>query len=191
MIKKQTPRVGIRKSIAILAVLLLLMATLPVASAANNWNYRRPITISNSGDALSYYQVKVHITDTSKMQDNGADLRFTNEANTVKYPYWVESWATNDAYVWVNVSSIPTGNSTMYMWYNNSEASSESDGDATFEFFDNFSGIHTLSDYTKVDNGSLEGPSDWELDTVNKKIIQHRNIFSGIGEHLVLLCLRV
>ena len=52
-------------------------------ASASDWSYRKPINITNTGNALTDYQVKVHITDTSKMSDNGADLRFTNEANTV------------------------------------------------------------------------------------------------------------
>ena len=131
---------------ALLLLAVLLFVVIPQPASVGDWSYRKTVNITNTGSALTDYQVKVHITDTSKMSDNGADLRFTNGSNTVKYPYWVESWTANNAYVWVNVSSIPTWNgagdaplaNVMYMWYNNSEASSESNGIATFLFFDAF-----------------------------------------------------
>ena len=141
-----------RTVIAALIVFLFLACLLPASMTSANpgWDYYRVITITNGGSAQTNYQVRVHIEDTSNMQSNGADLRFTNDANTVKYPYWVESWATNDAYVWVKVSSIPAGKSYMRMWYGNADTSSESDGDATFEFFDDFEDTD-FSEWTTLD----------------------------------------
>jgi len=46
---------------------------------------------------------------------------------------------SNSATIWVNVTSLPNNqNTTIYMYYGNSEASSASDGDGTFLFFDDF-----------------------------------------------------
>ena len=129
-----------------LVMLVIATALVPgtTASADPGWSYRRPITITNnSGSALSDYQVLVELNtdnfDYSKANDDGSDLRFTNADNTVKYDYWIEKWNTSGtSKVWVKVPSIPAGDSTMYMWYGNSAASSESNGDNTFLFFDDF-----------------------------------------------------
>ncbi len=146
------------KIAAICLAVLLLAALLPVASvrASPGWEHYRVITISNGGSAQTNYQVRVNITDTSNMAVSGADLRFTDDGNTEVYPYYVESWATNDAYVWVRVSSIASGSSYMWMWYGNSGASSESSGANTFIAFDwkldgpiggrtSFGGYHTCA----------------------------------------------
>jgi len=56
--------------------------------------------------------------------------------------YWIEEYTEeSSATVWVKVPSIPeSGVKTIYMYYGNSTVESESDGDAVFEFFDDFLG---------------------------------------------------
>ncbi|MCW3136374.1 MAG: DUF2341 domain-containing protein, partial [Canidatus Methanoxibalbensis ujae] len=137
---------------------------------------------------LTDYQVLVELNSTNfnfaHAQTNGEDIRFTDvEGNLLSY--WIEEWdAVNEtAKVWVKVPSIPAnGTVEIWLYYGNGEVTDASDGGATFEFFDDFSGIHTLADYTIVDDGTGYAPSDWELDTINKKIIQHSNIWSSIGD---------
>jgi hypothetical protein len=53
--------------------------------------------------------------------------------------YWTEEWDYANAKVWVNVTSIPAGASTIRMWYGNPSATCSSNGDATFILFDDFS----------------------------------------------------
>lgn len=128
------------------------------------WSYRREITISNVGTALTSYQIRLHLTDTANMKADGADLRFTDFANTILYPYWVESWAAGDSYVWVKVPSIPTGDSYMWMWYGNPNANTLSDGDDTFVFFDDFLGTSLdSSKWSAYDGTPVVGNSKVEL----------------------------
>ena len=56
--------------------------------------------------------------------------------------YWIENWdfTNRSGQVWVNVTNIPAGVSTMRMWYGNPSASSSSNGDNAFIFFDDFPG---------------------------------------------------
>ena len=141
--------------LALLFAVILLASIVPIASA-DGWNYRRAINITNSGSVLTDYQVLVTLNtsnfDYSKANADGSDLRFTNYTNSAVYRYWIETWNTSgDSRIWVNVSSVPDGDSKMYMWYNNSAAGSESDGDATFNFFDDFEGT-----------GDLNGQRGWQ-----------------------------
>jgi hypothetical protein len=108
--------------------------------------YRSAVVISNPGSTtLSGYQVHVVLSgsnfDFSKSQANGADIRFTATDGVTLLPYWIESWnaGTSSASLWVNVPSIPAGGATLYMYYANANAVSASNGNATFNFFDNFS----------------------------------------------------
>ena len=137
--KRMKQRWLIRTCLAMLVIAMLFVSVITV-SADPGWSKRRLITITNdSGNALTDYQVKVEVTYDSDMQSDFDDLRFTNEANTVGYDYWIESKVDgSSAIVWVKVSSVPPGDSTMYMWYGNPQASSESNGKATFVFFDDF-----------------------------------------------------
>ena len=145
---------------------ILLASIVPIASAG--WDCRKPVTINNPGDALSDYQVLVTLNspnfDYSKANPDGSDMRFTDYENSMPCPYWVETWNTSgESRIWVNVFSISTGDSKMYVWYNNSEASSVSNGDDTFEFFDDFEGMRLDS-------------SKWMEDVVN-------NIDHSINNH--------
>ena len=54
--------------------------------------------------------------------------------------YWIQETGTNYAIVWVKVPSIPTSGTQMYLYYGNPIATSQSNGDATFLFFDDFGG---------------------------------------------------
>lgn len=115
---------------------------------AVGWPYRQRITISNGNSYdLTDYQVKI-ILDGSNVGQNfdwsrgGADLRFFDEAGN-KLSYWLEKWdeVNKQAVVWVKVKLIKANSSiTIYMYYGNTAAQSESDGNAVFEFFDDFEG---------------------------------------------------
>ncbi len=108
------------------------------------WQYSKNLTILNPGTALTDYQVLVNLTGAAfptGANASGADVRFT-DASGAESSYWIEEWdyANRSALVWVNVTSVPAGASSMRMWYGNPRASSSSNGDTTFEFFDDFSG---------------------------------------------------
>ncbi|MBN2187598.1 MAG: hypothetical protein JW732_09175 [Dehalococcoidia bacterium] len=58
-----------------LALMLIAMALPSTASADPDWDYYRNITITNgSGSDLTNYPIRLHITDTTYMKDDGADL---------------------------------------------------------------------------------------------------------------------
>jgi hypothetical protein len=65
-----------------------------------------------------------------------ADYRFINSTNS-ELNYWLE----NDKRIWVNVTFLPNNtNTTIYIYYGNPNATSESNGTKTFNFFDDFEG---------------------------------------------------
>ncbi len=104
----------------------------------DNWLYRKPVSIFNSGSALTNYQVNVTV-DTSvliaqaKMQTDCRDVRFTGPDGASQFNYWIESGCNSaSTIVWVNVSSAPAGSSTIYMYYGNPSATSASHLTNTF-----------------------------------------------------------
>jgi len=113
-------------------------------SGDGSWQYYRDINIQeNCGNTLVNYQVMVELNNTNfpvEADISGADIRFT-DANDDELSYWIESWdyVNNNSIIWVNVSSIPAGGSAIIrMWYGNPLAESAINGDATFEFFDDY-----------------------------------------------------
>lgn len=127
MREKKTPRISIRISIAILAVLLIVVATLPVASA-DDWSYRKPITIYGSQvqGTVTNFPVLIYLESDSHLvasaQDNGGDIVFTNKANTVRYDHEIEKFvkSTGELVAWVEINSLSsTSDTEIYMWYGN------------------------------------------------------------------------
>jgi len=112
-----------------------------------SWNYRQAINISNTAGDLTKYQVRLDLNSTNvgsnfNWSNNGSDIRFTNSTDD-ELNFWIEDWNSTgqEAIIWVNVTSLPNNtNTTIYMYYGNPSASSASDGEATFEFFDDFEG---------------------------------------------------
>ncbi|MCD6365062.1 MAG: DUF2341 domain-containing protein, partial [Planctomycetes bacterium] len=111
----------------------------PRAGGLCNFSRRKPITITSAA-ALSDYQVKFTVAYDTDMQPDFDDLRFT-AADGTPLSYWIEDKTDNvNADVWVNVSSIAAGTTTIHMYYGDPYAMAGSDGTATFDLFDDFSG---------------------------------------------------
>lgn len=132
-------------------------------SGGGNWAYNKEIIIQeNSGKTLNDYQILVKLDgsnfDFSKAKPDGSDIRFT--LNDMELPYWVEEWnkETNKAKIWVKVPSISAnGNMELISHYGNPSASAISNGDATFEFFDDFIGDNLDAKWSTVEG-------DWQVD---------------------------
>lgn len=114
-------------------------------SILDGWQWKRPITITYSGSALTNYQVFVSITSMPLQgsDPNGYDIRFTDSDGKTLLNFWIESYTWVNAVVtanfWVKVPSIPDGGKTINLHYGKSGATSASSGDGTFDFFDDFS----------------------------------------------------
>ena len=167
-------RKGWWKGICILGIALaftLLLTSPALAWWNTDWKYRRPITIP-SDNALTDYQILVQLDSTnfnfSKANPDGSDIRFVDEDDATKLSYWIEEWdgVNETAKIWLKVPSIPVGERTIYLYYNNSNAVSESnlsqvcpggvhDGYCC-EFFDDFSD-NDISDWTVSEWGDDDG----------------------------------
>ena len=128
----------------ILVLTSLLLATMPASAGLAGWQYQREIAIQeNSGETLRDYQVLVELDGSDfpgEAQADGDDIRFT-DADGRELSYWIEEFdaGSKRAAIWVKVPLIPAnGEAKVTMWYGNPGAASASDGEAVFEFFDDF-----------------------------------------------------
>ncbi len=110
------------------------------------WQYRKDVKIVNTLDQdLIDYPVKV-VIDTAtlisqgKMRNDCGDIRFTRQDGVTLIPYWIEGGCnTSQTVIWVKVPEIPaTDEAKVYLYYGNPSATSESNGEAVFTFFDDF-----------------------------------------------------
>jgi hypothetical protein len=113
-----------------------------------SWLYRRPITINNTlnSNTLTDYQVLITLDTRTlisqgKMRSDCGDIRFANSTDYL-LNYWIESGCnTTSTKIWVKVPNIPASSSTtIYVYYGNQNATSLSNGYATFDIFDDFEG---------------------------------------------------
>ena len=108
---------------------------------SSSWTRRRDVTVSNGGSAQTNYPVTVTVAYDSDMKSDFSDIRFTASDATTLLNYWVESnTSSSTATVWVKINTIPSGGSTIYMYYGNPSAATTSSGPNTFTFFEDFNG---------------------------------------------------
>jgi hypothetical protein len=122
------------KSLLIIVVVLLIGITAlwqiqrrarPAAAWFNDaWQYRKAITLTNSGTGQTnvYVALTIGTSDTSRFQADAGDIRFTKQ-NGEPLPYYIVSGAgTASTLIHINFDTYPTGTSTFYLYYGNSSA---------------------------------------------------------------------
>jgi hypothetical protein len=139
-----------------------------------SWDYRKSFNVTGQATTETNYQIEIIVhrksgtdsgnvvyVDTDKMQSDYDDLRYTNdEASPTSLDYWIEWKNTTMARTWVELDSI-TASSTdiFYMYYDNTGASSVSNGTLTFptEFqdFDTDDAYYTGTS-VRIDDGGDE-----------------------------------
>jgi len=104
----------------------------------SGFSKRKAITLTNSGSALTNYQVLVTVAYDSDMQADFDDIRFTSSNGITELSYFLDSKTdSSTANFWVKAPSIGQGNSTIYMYYGNSSVATTSNGKNTFVIYDN------------------------------------------------------
>jgi len=131
----------------------------------NLYSYRRRVRITElSGNTLTDYQIKIEIGAGDPIfahaRSAGEDIRFCYYPEEEMLSYWIEKFDPDaeEAIIWVKVPSIPANSEIeIYMYYGNPTVASASDGDATFEFFDDFEGTELdTSKWSVSGDGTVE-----------------------------------
>ncbi len=140
-------------AIGIIALLLIagLISTCVASPTLSNsgggsWEDYEEVNVQeNSGKTLIDFQVFVELSGTNfplEAKSDGIDIRFADE-NGEELTYWIEEWdySSKKAKMWVKVQRIQAnGETKLLMYYNNPSAAEVSNGEATFDFFDDFGG---------------------------------------------------
>ncbi len=158
-------------------------------SGGEDWQNHVDITIKEkSGSTLTDYQVSLQMSGgnfPANARPDGADIRFTDE-NGTELAYWIENWDYDgrNAKIWVKVPQIPAnGESKIVMYYGNPAATGASNGEATFEFFDDFDG--TSIDGTKwYINHGTPSVSDGVLRLSGESVVSEK--VRSFGDNFIL-----
>jgi len=102
------------------------------------WTRMKQITITNNAGTILYnYALHLTIPHDSDMRSDYGDLRFKHEnSGDVLCNYWLESYDTTSAEVWVKIPAAPTGTSKLYLFYGNPSATSQSNFYNVFTVWD-------------------------------------------------------
>jgi len=128
----------------------------------SGWSYRKSHIINPASGAGTNYQIKIvaHYgagTDSGedvylngKCRTDFGDVRFTDDDGITELDYWMEEKVDSDyAIFWVEVADdLSTEAQTIYTYYGNPDATTTSNGDAVFLFWDDFSTPEKWSLYT-------------------------------------------
>ncbi len=128
----------------------------------SSWQYRKEINVSNTYADLTEYQILLYV-DTSglitagKMNSDCSDIRFTNSTGGI-IPYYLDEnpgfdCNEDDTLIWIQTDVLTNKtNTTFYMYYGNSGASTLSDMTDVF----NYSKLKTI--YYTVGENVYDGP---------------------------------
>ena len=136
--------------------------------SALDWAYSKSHVVGYAAGAGTNYQKRVVVhfgsgTDggedvycSSHCKTDFGDVRFTSSDGASLLDYWLESKVDGDyAVFWVEVAdSLESAAKTIYVYYGNAPASTTSDGDSTFLFFDHFPG--SSIDTAKWNGGTVD-----------------------------------
>ncbi|MCK5018093.1 MAG: DUF2341 domain-containing protein [Candidatus Peribacteraceae bacterium] len=124
-----------------------------------NYAYRKKINIANSDNN---YQMFINVTKTSGGDVNCSahcandfdDIRFANLDGDTELDYWIEyKYDAVYALVWVELPSDVTSDNAIYIYYGYGSATAASDGDATFQYFDDWTSDNTGDWFLRWETG--------------------------------------
>lgn len=156
---------NIRRYSFLTLIIGIFLFVLPLTARSGVWHdnyaFRKAVFIQNpNGSALTSYQVQLTLHQNDGV-DSGSDIylggqalanfndiRFTTDDGTTQLDYWVETTSGSTATVWVEVSSLQaSGTTKIYLYYGNPSASSASNAEGVFPFYDDFD-VTGISDWT-------------------------------------------
>jgi len=128
------------------------------ASPYAGWSKSGVITIDNTdGDEQTDYQVELTLTalnfDFASAKADGGDIRILD--GETELSYFIDSFnqGTETGTVFIKLPTIPADDTKeLTLYYGNVSAESQSSGDDTFDYFDDFTKYTGVKDYF-TDNG--------------------------------------
>ena len=87
----------------------------------DSWIYRKSVQVTNntSEETNVYISLTINTSDTSTVQDDCGDLRFTRANGEVLDYYLVSGCETSNTVVHVNFHTFASGEQTIYYYYGN------------------------------------------------------------------------
>ena len=153
--------------------------------AMPGWQFRRQIQIDNSASSedFSDFAILVQLDasnfDYSKAQSDGADLRFTDAADSQMLSYEIEDWdPSGTSIVWVRIPQLNAGtNNSINLYYGNSAAApGEASGDVWGSEYD---AVWHLNDTAGTSGEPIEESTNNNYDGINENADSTQGVVAG------------
>lgn len=186
-----------KKIIFIFLSFVLLLSFIPIIKCdgeewLSGWTYRKSHVITNSADSSTGYNIKIKVnrgfgSDSENnvyleglCKTDFGDIAFTDNDGLTELSYWIESLTIGDsADFWIKINdNLSVSNVTIYIYFGNSEAITESNGENTFPFFDDFNGSSLNTEKWDLWTGSTITISNGELYLASTTSIRTQTSFS-------------
>ncbi len=96
------------------------------------------VALNNAGTSQTDFQIPIRLGRTADMDVDFGDVRFVDSTGN-NYTYWLEDYPVADtAIFWVLLPNIPPGNFGFFLNFCAENATTTSDAQGTFDFFDDF-----------------------------------------------------
>lgn len=136
--------------LGLFSLMPLLSSPEVVADFPDATTYRVPVQINYSNNVDSTdYQISITLNtatlvSNSKMRSDCGDLRVRDSDDLTTLSYWIESGCNSaSTKIWVKIPQLyASTNKTIYLYYGNPAATSQSNGGNTFAFFDDFNSFN-------------------------------------------------
>lgn len=157
--------------------------------------FRRMLLIdnTNSSETLINYQVSLSLDTQSlisadKMSPTCSDIRILDSDDETNLSYWIETGDNDcnsvDTKIWVKVPLINSySRKTIYLYYGDSGLLSVSDGESTFEFFDDFDDLDE-NIWSSTNGTSNYSISDGSV-TITSGAIYTDNVVGDISNRII------
>lgn len=153
-----------------LAATLIASASIPVINFiqpsvaeagwySEDWHYRQRINLDHTAlESNVYTTITLDTSDTSKFKASCADLRFTDQYGQI-IPHYVSSGCgTSSTSIQLLLSSFPSGEQEIYVYYGNPQATSTG---YTSAFSNAATGVTTTYDSEEKSEGPI---AQWKFD---------------------------
>jgi hypothetical protein len=131
------------------------------------WTKMKPIQITNTLGQTQNYIIQLTVNYESDMKPDYGDIRFKHaDLPDTWLDYWIESYDETSTEVWVLIPLLPSGISTMYLFYGNPFAVSQSNFDNVFDWEYKWGGDQQIT-YTP----SLQGAWDPKVAYGNNRFL--------------------
>jgi len=140
-----------------------------------SWERKQAITVNTSNN-IRDYELRLNVTYDSDMQADFDDLRFINASENAELPYTIwqkvdASWAE----VFVKVNLTNANGTQLYMYYNNTLASTTRNNFTTFDLYDDFNSLDTTIWNTTTNARVNAGYLILDTASSNKNMMSARN----------------